>query len=57
MTCWIFILVQKRQYCQKRKFLLHGTLKIVPSLPHKTRKQKKENQSFLSLQFYVFPEY
>jgi hypothetical protein len=37
---------KKDSNAKKRKFLLHGTLKIVPSLQLKTRKQKKQNQSF-----------
>jgi hypothetical protein len=37
----------------KKKGFPHGTLKIVPSLPLKTRKKKKENQGFLSRQFYA----
>jgi hypothetical protein len=38
----IFVLVQKDSKCQKRKFLMHGTLNIVYQID--TRKSKKENQ-------------
>jgi hypothetical protein len=48
---WIFVLVQKDSNAKKKKLLLHGTLKLGPSLPLTTMKSKKENQVFLSRQF------
>jgi hypothetical protein len=35
------VLVPKSQQCQKRKLLLHGTLKIGPSLPLQSMTKEK----------------
>ena len=48
------IFVQKRQYCQKRKLLPHGTLKIGPILPLQFYHKKKIQQKkfYVSCAFY-----
>jgi hypothetical protein len=41
---------------KKKVFVARNLKDWLPSLPLKTRKQEKENQSFLSRQFYVSSE-